>query len=62
MLVKAEGTKRKDINNFKDATAFFADVYDSDLTYTITKKFRVSRIYEEEHLLMELLKAKIKED
>ena len=62
MLVKAEGTKRKDINHIKDANAFFADVYDSDLTYTITKKFRVSRIYEDEHLLMELLKAKIKED
>ena len=61
MLVKAEGSKRKNINTFTDADAFFNDVYDSDLTYTIEKRFRVSRIYEDEQLLMDLLKAKLKD-
>ena len=60
MEVKAEGTKRADINTFTDADAFFADVYNCDTTYVIEKKFRVSRIYENEELLMNMLKAKLK--
>ncbi len=60
MLVKAEGTKRDNINTFTDADAFWEDVYSSDHTYTIEKLFRVSRIYEEETRLLDLLKTKLK--
>lgn len=60
MLVKAEGTKRDNINTFTDADAFWADVFHSSHTYTIEKRFRVSRIYEDETRLLELLKAKMK--
>lgn len=60
MLVKSEGTKRSDINTFTDADAFWADVFSSEHTYRIEKLFRVSRIYEEETHLLDLLKAKIK--
>ncbi len=59
MLVKTEGTKRGNINTFTDADAFWNDVYSSDLTYTIEKRFRVSRIYEEETRLLDLLKTKL---
>ena len=58
--VKTEGTKRNDINTFTDADAFWEDVYNSDLTYTIEKRFRVSRIYEEETRLLDLLKSKLR--
>ncbi len=59
MLVKAEGTKRDNINTFTDADAFWSDVFSSDRTYTIEKLFRVSRIYEEETRLLGLLKTKM---
>lgn len=60
MLVKAEGTKRADINTFTDDKAFFADVFGTGNTYTIEKRFRVTRIYEDEARLLELLKSKIR--
>ena len=60
MLVKAEGTKRADINTFTDDKAFFADVFETGNTYTIEKHFRVTRIYENEEKLLDLLKAKLK--
>lgn len=59
MLVKAEGTKRDNINTFTDADAFWNDIFNSDHTYTIEKKFRVSRIYEDEKRLLDLLKSKL---
>ena len=59
MLVKAEGTKRADINTFTDDKAFFADVFDTGNTYTIEKHFRVTRIYEDEKKLLDLLKSKL---
>ena len=59
MLVKAEGTKRSDINTFTDGKAFFADVFGTGNTYTIEKRFRVTRIYEEENRLLDLLKSKL---
>ena len=59
MLVKAEGTKRPDINTFSDPDAFFKDVFDDPHTYVIEKRFRVSRIYEDEAKLLDLLKAKM---
>lgn len=59
MLVKAEGTKRDNIFSFTDADAFWNDVYNSDHTYTIVKRFRVSRIYENETKLLDLLKSKM---
>ena len=43
MLVKAEGTKRADINTFTDDKAFFADVFGTGHTYTIEKHFRVTQ-------------------
>jgi len=60
MLVKTEGTKRENINAFTDADAFWNEIYDSNLTYTIEKRFRVSRIYEEESRLLDLLKSKLR--
>lgn len=60
MLVKAEGTKRDNINTFQDPETFFGNVFGTGNTYTIEKRFRVSRIYEDEAKLLELLKAKIK--
>lgn len=60
MLVKAEGSKRDDIFTFTDADAFWTDVYNSDHTYTIEKRFRVSRIYEDEDRLLDLLKSKLR--
>ncbi len=60
MLVKAEGTKRKDINTFSNPDVFFEDVFGTGSTYTIEKRFRVSRIYENEDTLLELLKSKMK--
>ena len=60
MLVKAEGTKRADINTFTNPDLFFGDVFNANTTYKIEKRFRVSRIYENEEKLMELLKSKIK--
>ena len=60
MLVKAEGTKRPDINTFENADVFFENVFNTGHTYTIEKKFRVSRIYEDEVKLLDLLKAKLK--
>jgi len=59
MLVKTEGTKRDNINTFTDADAFWDDVFASEHTYTIEKLFRVSRIYEEETRLLDLLKSKM---
>ena len=59
MLVKAEGTKRADINTFTDGKAFFDDVFTSDKTYVIEKRFRVTRIYENEDQLLALLKNKL---
>lgn len=59
MLVKAEGIKRPDINTFSDPDAFFGDVFGTGNTYVIEKRFRVSRIYEDEVKLLDLLKAKI---
>ena len=59
MLVKAEGTQRSDINTFSDDKAFFADVF-SNNTYVIEKSFRVTRIYENEEHLLDLLKSKLK--
>ncbi len=59
MLVKTEGTKRSNINSFTDADAFWNDVYDSDRTYVIEKLFRVSRVYEDEARLLDLLKSKM---
>lgn len=61
MLVKTEGTKRTDINTFKDADTFFGNVYDSPDIYRIHKQFRVSRIYENEELLLKLMHKKITE-
>lgn len=60
MLVKAEGTKRENINTFTDPDAFWEDVFHSEHTYSIEKLFRVSRIYEDESRLLDLLKAKMK--
>lgn len=60
MLVKAESAKRPDINTFSDPDAFFGDVYNSGRSYTIEKRFRVTRIYEDENKLLDLLKAKLK--
>ena len=59
MLVRAEGTKRSNIFTFTDPDAFWSDVYSSGNTYTIRKRFRVSRIYEEEARLLDLLKSKL---
>lgn len=59
MLVKSEGTKREDVNTFTDADTFFADVYNSPDIYTISKRFRISRIYENEKLLLELMHKKL---
>lgn len=59
MLVKAEGTRRPDINTFTDDKAFFTDVFSTGNTYKIEKRFRVSRIYEDEATLLEMLKAKV---
>ena len=59
MIVKAEGTKRENINTFTDADAFWADVFQPEHTYSIEKRFRVSRIYEDESRLLDLLKSKI---
>lgn len=59
MLVKSEGTKRPDIDTFKYADVFFADVYDSPDIYTINKHFRISRIYEKEQFLLDLMNKKI---
>lgn len=60
MLVKAEGTQRPDINTFTDDNIFFHNVFSTGNTYIIEKAFRVSRIYENENRLMEMLKAKLK--
>ena len=60
MLVKAEASKRDNINTFQDPEIFFGNVFGTGKTYTIEKRFRVSRIYEDEAKLLELLKAKIK--
>ena len=59
MLVKAEGTKRPDINTFTDDKAFFEDVFGTGNTYVIEKFFRVTRIYENEEQLLDLLKSKL---
>ena len=37
----------------------FENVFNTGHTYTIEKKFRVSRIYEDEVKLLDLLKAKM---
>lgn len=58
MLVKTEGTKRKNIDNIGDADIFFKDVYNSPDIYAINKQFRVSRIYENEEYLLKLLNSK----
>ena len=60
MLVKAEGTKRADINTFTDDKAFFSDVFGTGNPYIIEKRFRVTRSYENEDQLLDLLKAKLK--
>lgn len=57
--VKTDTTEREDINTFSDPDAFFADVFSKD-TYKIEKAFRVSRIYEKEDLLMDLLLEKVR--
>lgn len=59
MLVKAEGTKRPDINTFSDPDLFFGNVFGTGNTYVIEKRFRVSRIYENEDRLLDLLKSKM---
>ena len=60
MLVKTEGIKRPDINTFTDDKSFFADVFSTGNTYVIEKRFRVTRIYENEEKLLDLLKVKLK--
>lgn len=60
VLVKSEGTKREEIDHLKDADAFFDDVYDSADIYTISKRFRISRIYENEQVLLDLMNKKVR--
>lgn len=57
--VKTDTTEREDINTFQNPAAFFADVFSTG-TYKIEKSFRVSRIYEKEDLLMDLLLEKVR--
>ena len=59
MLVKTEGTKRENINTFQNPDEFWSDVFNTGKTYTIEKFFRVSRIYEDEVKLLDLLKSKL---
>ena len=60
VLVKSEGTKREHIDHIIDADIFFENVYNSPDVYTISKRFRISRIYEKEQMLLDLLNRKVK--
>lgn len=55
--VKAEGLEREGMAEMKDVKALFEDVFSGE-TYTIQKRFRISRIFENEHELMGVLGEK----
>lgn len=59
VYVKTEGVEREGMREIEDPKALFEEVFSSE-TYTIQKRFRISRIFDGEHELMGLLADKRK--
>ena len=62
VAVLSEGVERDGMQEVKDARALFKDVFGNKNVYTIQKKFRISRIFENENELMGILSEKKKQN
>ena len=57
--VRTEGVEREGMKEVADPKALFEDVFSGE-TYNIQKRFRISRIFDNENELMGLLSEKRK--